>query len=121
MLTVLRVKMEKMVLRRWCEKDWVDGPALGRVDGRGYLAWCSEQASYFHTSLPEPPEVAFQGTQVPLHYRWENKCLCESRLKVAFSSFIPFRKSSSTLPSLQLRNNTWLLKKDLESFSNLVL
>lgn len=43
--------------RSWqqCEKDWVDGPALGRVEGRGCLAWCSEPARYFHTVSPWTP------------------------------------------------------------------
>lgn len=52
--------------RRWsswqqCEKDGVDGPTLGGVDGGGHLAWCSETSRVFSHHLSLNPQAAFWG------------------------------------------------------------
>ena len=67
------------------------------------------------------PQVAFQGRHKHPYITDEKTSVCvESRLKVAFS-YLSSESPHLLFLSRQLRNNTWLLKKDLESFSNLVL
>lgn len=82
---------------RQCEKDWVDGP--GQAGWMAGAVWPDAQnkPGTFTPSLPEPPGGFPRQTQAPLHYRWENKCLCGEQTEGGLFLLI-LRESTSTLP-----------------------
>ena len=99
--------------RSWwqCEKGGANGPTLGWVDGRGYLAWFSEQARHCHTTSPWTPKRPSKADTSTLTFQTRKQVsVWRADWRWPFPTY-PLREFRSTLPQPSAQKQ-WMAFKE---------